>query len=129
MSIDFLGVGWSFPVEIADGGVRLTAYESSVRQSIWTILSTAHGERVMRPDFGSGLSQLVFAPNNAATASLAAYEVRLALEVWERRIELLALDVRPASNGAVLEIHLLYRILRTNSRYNLVYPFYLQGRA
>ncbi len=127
MSIDFLGVGWSFPVEITDGEACLASYEVSVRQSIWTILSTAHGERVMRPDFGSGLNQLVFAPNNAATASRAAYEVRQALEVWERRIELLELEVRPA--GEVLAIHLVYRILRTNSRYNMVYPFYLQGRS
>lgn len=129
MSIDFLGVGWSFPVEITDGTVRLAAYEQSVRQSIWTILSTARGERVMRPEFGSGLSQLVFAPNNAATASRAAYDVRQALEMWERRIEVLDLTVEPASRGEVLEIHLLYRILRTNSRYNMVYPFFLQGRV
>ena len=56
MSKPFLGVGWSFPVAAAaDHAIQLAEYEESVRQSIWIVLGTAKGERVMRPDFGCGI--------------------------------------------------------------------------
>jgi phage baseplate assembly protein W len=126
MSTEFLGVGWNFPVRVDKGSVRMAAYEESIRQSIWIILSTSRGERAMRPEFGCGLNDLVFALNNAATVGQAAYEVRHALELWERRIELLGIVVNSAGRGEILEIHIEYRILSTNSRYNLVYPFYLK---
>ena len=69
----FLGVGWQFPVELDANKQRFAPaeYEESVRQSILIILSTAKGERVMRPDFGCGIHDLVFAPNNATTQGLA----------------------------------------------------------
>ncbi len=123
---DFLGVGWNFPVEIIDGRVRLAEYEESVRQSIWTILSTSQGERVMRPDFGCGLSDLVFSLNNASTAGRVAFEVRHALDQWERRVETLSVKVSNTSRPEVLEIHLECSIFRTNTRLNMVYPFYLR---
>lgn len=128
MPAEFLGVGWSFPLEVQDGKVRMAEFEESVRQSIWTILSTSRGERVMRPEFGCGLSDLVFSLNNAATAGLAAYEVRHALDLWEPRIETTSVAVTSGGIGEFLEIYIEYRILRTNSRYNLVYPFYLRRR-
>ena len=130
MPAEFLGVGWSFPVEVDQGSARMAAYEESVRQSIWIILGTSRGERVMRPDFGCGLNDLVFSLNNASTAGMVAYEVRHALELWERRMELLTVNVTSAGRGEILEIHIEYRIPKTNSRYNLVYPFYLsRGEA
>ena len=65
----FLGVGWSFPVDLQDSGaIRVAAYEESVRQAIWIILGTSKGERVMRPDFGCGIYDLVFEVNSASTA-------------------------------------------------------------
>jgi phage baseplate assembly protein W len=123
---NFLGVGWNFPIEIIDGRVRLAEYEESVRQSIWTILSTSQGERVMRPDFGCGLSDLVFSLNNASTAGRVAFEVRHALDQWEPRVETLSVKVSNTSRPEVLEIHLECRIFRTNTRLNMVYPFYLR---
>src|SRR5215831_17931315 len=84
----FLGVGWSFPVspQPPSGEVSLAAYEEDIRQAILLILETNLGERVMRPDFGSGLRELVFQPLNTATIALAKYQVEQTLVTWEPRI-------------------------------------------
>jgi phage baseplate assembly protein W len=129
MAAEFLGVGWGFPVRIAGGRVELAAHEDSIRQSIRIILETARGERVMRPDFGSGLNERVFAVNDASTRGLVADDVREALLRWEPRIDVL--DVTVTAAGAteeVLRIGIEYRVRATDSRFNLVYPFYL-GRS
>lgn len=105
----------------------LAEYEESIRQSIRIILSTAKGERVMRPDFGCGIHELVFAPNSAATRGMAESHVSKALLLWEPRIEVL--EVRARAAGAQeeeLEICIAYRVLSSDSRFNLVYPFYLE---
>ncbi|NTU80837.1 MAG: GPW/gp25 family protein [Chloroflexales bacterium] len=124
----FLGVGWAFPLALDQRGqVVAASYESLVRQSIWLILATAPGERMMRPDFGCGLHRLLFRSDTAAVAGIAASEVRQALVRWEPRIELL--DVRAAPDPAqpsYLLIVVDYLVRRTNSRFNLVYPFYLE---
>lgn len=126
---DFLGLGWNFPIGIdTDGHVKLAADgEEGIRQSIWTILGTSPGERVMRPDFGCGIYDLVFGVNNAATASAVAGAVRDALTTWEPRIDVL--DVYAAadpSRPGLLVIEINYQVRSTNSRFNLVYPFYLE---
>src|SRR5689334_7863694 len=72
----FLGWGWAFPVEeTPQGDIAMTAYEEDVRQAIRIILSTNHGERVMRPDFGAGLRALLFEPLSQTTLSLAQHYV------------------------------------------------------
>jgi Bacteriophage baseplate protein W len=128
----FLGVGWQFPVgtdaqDEAQQRFALAAYEESIRQSIRIILSTAKGERVMRPDFGCAIHELVFAPNDAATGSMAEHFVREALLLWEPRIEVL--QVQAVAFGAQeeeLRISVDYRVRTTDNRFNLVYPFYLE---
>ena len=134
MSTDFLGVGWAFPVRIdADGEVAVSSYEENIKESIRIILGTAKGERQMRPDFGCGIHELVFARNNLATAGMAAYHVEQALIRWEPRIELIKVSAKPdrektsGSSGTSerLIISIEYRIIATNSIFNLVYPFYL----
>ena len=127
---DFLGVGWSFPVGVDDDGqVRLSAYEESIREAITIILGTSKGERVMRPEFGCGLNDLVFSTNSASTIGRVAYEVRQALERWEPRFELLSVDVRNGDAPEVLQISIECRVVRTNTRFNMVYPFYLRMRG
>jgi uncharacterized protein len=126
----FLGVGWSYPVRVdGSGGVSLeTQHEEKIRQAIWIILATARGERVMRPDFGCGIHDLVFAVNSAGTAGRVAGEVREALVQWEPRIDLLDVKARADGQaGARLLIEIDYRVRSTNNRFNLVYPFYLEG--
>jgi len=124
----FLGVGLGWPVgATAKGGLQRAEYEESVRQSIWLILSTARGERVMRPDFGCGLHEFVFSMNTASTAGRVAAEVRDALLRFETRIDVRNVEVKPSGEGEVLLISIDYEVRATNTAFNLVYPFYLQG--
>ncbi|MDT7578849.1 MAG: uncharacterized protein QOK35_109 [Pseudonocardiales bacterium] len=128
---DFLGRGWSFPVVVdGDGRIAMTGADDSIRQSIWSILGTAPGERVMRPDFGCPLQDLVFAVNDDATAAEVAAAVREALAIWEPRVDVIDVVATPgATTGPdapeVLLIAVDYEVRATNSRFNLVYPFYL----
>jgi phage baseplate assembly protein W len=126
---DFLGLGWNFPVGLDVGGqIEPTPDgDTSIRQSIWTILSTSPGERVMRPGFGCGLNDLVFGVNNAATATAVTRVVREALATWEPRIDVLDVYAAPdPSRSDVLVIEINYQVRATNSRSNLVYPFFLE---
>lgn len=124
----FLGAGWSFPTQIdAEGRVVLASYEESIRQAIWLILSTAPGERAMRPDFGCGIHDLVFAPNSPGTAGQVMGEVRSALVRWEPRIDILEVAAAPdPTRPNLLMILITYQVRSTNNRFNLVYPFYLE---
>jgi len=124
---EFLGVGWTFPVQCeTQGEIVLSRYEKDVQEAIQIILSTAPGERLMRPDFGCGIHELVFAPNNTRTAGLVHFYVEEALTRWEPRIELQTVQVQAdPGNPALLLVHINYRVRATDSRYNLVYPFYL----
>lgn len=128
MNDDFLGVGWQFQVDVdMSGQIAMAGHEESIRQSIWMILGTAPGERLMRPDFGCGIHDLVFAVNSAGTAGQVASLVRQALVRWEPRIDVL--NVHATSDSAdptLLLIEIEYQIRTTNSRFNLVYPFYLE---
>ena len=138
MDADFLGSGWAFPVRIKkDGAIAPSQYEDNIKESIQIILGTAKGERQMRPDFGCGIHELVFALNNTATAGMAAYHVEQALIRWEPRIELLKVEAFPdreKTGGASvpserLLITVEYRVISTNTIFNLVYPFYLTEGA
>jgi phage baseplate assembly protein W len=124
-----IGAGWSLPVARTEpaGRLAMAADEDSVRQSIFIILSTAKGERLMRPDFGCGLHDYVFAVNDRATQAAAAFEVREALLRWEPRIDLLEVEAESAGSAAeVLLLSITYRVRSTDNRFNLVYPFYLE---
>jgi len=127
MDNELLGTGWAFPVALDEHGqVRMTGGEEGVRQSIWTILGTSPGERLMQPDFGCGLHDLVFGVNSVGTANAVAGAVRDALATWEPRIDVLDVFAAPdPSDPEVLLIEIDYQVRATNSRFNLVYPFYL----
>jgi Bacteriophage baseplate protein W len=127
---DFLGVGLGFPMQLDSSGAIATAqYEESVRQSIWIILSTSPGERVMRPDFGCGIYDLVFEVNSASTSGKVAQAVRDALLLQEPRIDVLNVQVESQSYGATILIDIQYQVRATNNVFNLVYPFYLERSA
>ena len=129
MERDVVGRGWPFPIRPdRDGRLTFLGEGEKVRQSIWLILSTAPGERQMRPDFGCGVHDLVFAPNTAALRGVVQQQVRDALTRWEQRIDLL--DVRVETDpgeplGNRLLIRVDYRLRSGNAFYNLVYPFYI----
>jgi phage baseplate assembly protein W len=128
MASEFLGVGWASPLQLdTDGQIVMAHYEECVRQAIWMILGTARGERVMRPNFGCGIHDLVFATNSADTAGRIATEVRQALIQWEPRIDIVNVTAaadNTASNRLLIEIE--YTVRATNNQFNLVYPFYLE---
>ena len=122
---DFLGSGWSLPSLIQRAEIDLSYGEQNIRESIWTILATAPGERVMRPTFGCGLHDLVFSLANAATLGRVRKLVWDALVLWEPRIDVTDVDVETKGRGEVLLINIHYRVRTTNNFFNLVYPFYL----
>jgi len=125
---DFLGKGIKSPVGIKEGKIATSSGEELIRESIMIILGTAKGERVMRPDFGCDIYELVFAPNNTSTATLISVYVKEALLKWEPRIEVLNVTVEPdKEDGNKLNINIDYLIKTTNTKKNLVYPFYLRG--
>lgn len=129
MGQEFLGVGWAYPVDLEKGGdeIALARHENDVKQAILIILKTAPGERVMRPDFGCGIHNYVFEPNNTHTAGMVRFHVEEALSRWEPRIKDLKVTVAPDSaRPEVLLIDIDYTIRATDSRFNLVYPFYLE---
>jgi len=125
---DFLGKGWAFPVNAGGtGGVSSSSYERDIEESVRVIIGTAFGERVMRPDFGCGIHDLVFAPNNAGTRQLVIHHVKEALYTWEPRVINVEVDAQSdPGNPAMILVDLSYEVRATNSKFNLVYPFYLE---
>jgi len=123
----FLGSGWGFPVQAPEGVLAQAAYDESVRQAIWIILGTARGERLMRPDFGCGIHELVFERNTAATAGKVTEAVRDALLSFEPRIDLLDVQVAAQDAGSVMQVSIEFKVRATNNAFNLVFPFYLES--
>jgi phage baseplate assembly protein W len=128
MAREFEGRGWRFPISLDDAGAIAEAREEDkVRQSIEIILRTAPGERVMRPDFGCGIHDLVFDTVSGAMVGRVATVVASALATWEPRIDVLNINPQQDTEDPTrLLIEINYRLRSSNSRFNLVFPFYVQ---
>jgi uncharacterized protein len=126
-----LGSGWKFPPQVnSTGGIASAAWERRVEESIYLILGTSKGERLMLPDFGCGIHDLVFEPNNESTLVAVESEVRQALVSFEPRIDVLAVDVESAAEQPnLLLIRINYQIRSSQATGNLVYPFYIREGA
>ncbi len=127
MAGEFIGSGWAFPLRTtATGGIALVSGEKEIEEAITLILSTSFGERPMRPEFGCGIHDYVFASADATTAGLISYEVKRSLARWEPRIEVtdVIISLDQANNG-ILYIDIKYAIKGTNDPRNLVFPFYM----
>lgn len=123
---DFLGAGWAFPIAVQGARFAMRSDDDLIQQSILLILQTSKGERVMEPEFGCDLQQMVFEANNDQAIHLAEYAVRDALQRWEPRIRVVAVTASTnASDPNQLLIRVDYIVRSLNSRRNLVYPFYL----
>ena len=126
MSSDFLGVGWAFPIGVdARGRIGLARQVTDIEQAIMMILLTPKGQRVMRPEFGCQIHDLIFAPNDANTWGMAEYYVEEALRFWEPRITVMTVTARPSEgNNERMDVHVDYRVKATLDKRTLVYPFY-----
>jgi phage baseplate assembly protein W len=124
----FLGVGWKFPIDVdRRKGIAMSQFEENIEESILIILGTALGERVMRPDFGCGIHDLIFAPNNSNTHGLIIYHVKEALMKWEPRIQALTVDADVDERElSKVYVKVEYQVIATNNVYNIVYPFFMQ---
>jgi phage baseplate assembly protein W len=131
VNTDFRGGGWGFPIRPGpDGALSLVGQEETVQRGIRLVLSTAPGERLMRPDFGCGIHDLVFEANTAALRGVVQAKVRDALVRWEPRIDVIDVRAETAPDDpAQLLIRIDYRIRANNALFNLVYPFFLTEGA
>jgi uncharacterized protein len=126
----FIGRGLSWPMRVDHtGSIALSSGVDDLEGAIRVVLSTAPGERLMRPQFGCRIWDLLFEPINANTLGLMAFAVREAVSQWETRVQVENVDVQPdpQREGSVL-IHIDYQVRATNDRRNLVYPFYVIPR-
>ncbi|BAZ01004.1 hypothetical protein NIES37_50020 [Tolypothrix tenuis PCC 7101] len=125
----FLGTGWGFPPQFnkMSRSVRLVSAEEDINESLKILLTTSLGERVMQPTYGCNLEDLLFEPLSPTVASNIKELVRIAIVYHEPRIRLERLDLNLDDQlQGVINITVDYIIITTNSRFNFVYPFYLQ---
>ena len=125
---DFLGRGWSFPPSFSkwSGGVALVEDAEDIRQSLHILFGTTKGERVMLPDYGCDLHRFVFRRINTGLFTELKDVVSNAIIRWEARIDLLGVTVTADTDvPGRIEIGVDFRVRRTNSSGNFVYPFYL----
>jgi phage baseplate assembly protein W len=129
MQLDFLGRGWSFPPDFTGPapGVAMLEAEADIHSSLQILLGTVPGERIMQPLYGCNLSELVFENLDTRMKTLMADKVESAILYFEPRVNLekVTLDDSRITEGVVL-IEVVYAVKTTNSRFNLVYPYYIQ---
>jgi len=126
--IPFLGRGWGFPPEFSKStsSVKMIADEEDVRSSLEVLLCTSIGERIMQPTYGCDLKKLLFEPLDTALQAYIRDLIKTAILYHEPRIRLDDVTLTTVPDEGRLDIRLDYTIRTTNSRYNFVYPFYLQ---
>jgi hypothetical protein len=127
MSAAFKGNGWTFPLRPdLGGGLGYTAGDANIEQSLLLLLRTVQRERVMRPDFGTRARDLVFAPGSVQNLRLLETTVREAIRDFEPRVlvERVLAELDPRDE-TVAVVDVAYRVRQTNTRDNLVFPYYL----
>jgi hypothetical protein len=124
----YVGTGWSFPpcFNNLQGGVNMVTGYTDINESLWILLNTAKGERVMLTGYGCDLRQRLFQPMNSSNIAIIKDTVQRAINLYESRIAVNVINVLTdqLANG-VLMITIDYTLRTTNSRYNVVFPFYI----
>jgi phage baseplate assembly protein W len=128
MNRNLLGKGWAFPIRPdIQGSIKFSQYEKSIQESIRIILNTTPGERLMHPDFGCKINEMIFAPNTPQFITLAEHYVKEAIIRWEPRVILKEVTGElDSDNPVMVNIHIHYEIRSVNTFFNMVYPFYLE---
>ncbi|SES70659.1 hypothetical protein SAMN05216326_10290 [Nitrosomonas marina] len=125
----FLGTGWAFPPQFnINGRVKRVSAEEDIRESLYILLSTHPGERIMQPTYGCGLKAHVFEEIDETEVTVITDLVRRAILFFEPRVIVERIDVdseneNDRANG-LIQIHITYIVRSTNNRHNIVYPFY-----
>ncbi|MCA9735655.1 MAG: GPW/gp25 family protein [Deferribacteres bacterium] len=124
----FLGTGWDFPpaFDKTRNSVAMVSDEQDINSSLQVLLSTAIGERIMQPEYGCDLRDFLFEPLDTALRAYIKDLILNAILYNEPRIELNEVSLITKNEEGILEIALEYTIRMTNSRYNFVFPFYLE---
>ncbi|MCF6331940.1 MAG: GPW/gp25 family protein [Draconibacterium sp.] len=123
----FLGRGWGFPPEFSRGtkAVKMLEDEADIKSSLEILLSTRLGERIMVPAYGCNLDELLFKPLNLTLKTFVVDLIKTAILYHEPRIDVNKIDIDPTNElEGVLLVNIDYTIRTTNSRKNMVYPFY-----
>lgn len=132
MDSSFLGCGWTFPPVFHAGGreVEMAVGEEDIRQSLALLLSTRLGERILMPDFGSNMDHMVFGEVNQRLVTQMSEAISDAILQYEPRITLEKVEVNTDRiNEGVLAVNISYIIKVVNSRFNMIYPFYINETA
>lgn len=121
----YLGRGWAWPVSFQEevAQVALAENEEDIRQSLIILLNTSIGERVLRPEYGANMEDLLFESLNVTTATLISNRIKRAILFHEPRIRVIQVDLRPDYQAGRIDVLVEYLILATNNRRNLVYPY------
>lgn len=125
----FLGTGWSFPPTFSriNNSVKMVSDGQDIQESVWVLLSTSLGERVMVPGYGAMIWSAVFQTVTFSLITQLKDFIRTAILTWESRIDVDEISIEPdASVDGVLLIEVQYTIRQTNTRSNLVFPFHIQ---
>ncbi|WP_179412975.1 GPW/gp25 family protein [Mucilaginibacter sp. E4BP6] len=128
----FLGTGWSFPPTFTKSTdmVQMVSNVQDIEQSLLIILSTIPGERLMRPEFGCDLKRLVFEINDSTLIANFNHIIYHALLNFEPRVNFIeAIIINRDELDGVLQVQVNFEIITTNTRHNIVFPFYLQGEG
>ncbi len=126
-NMPFLGIGWGFPPTFGKNikSVEMISDEVDINSSLEILLSTDLGERIMQPTYGCDLRRLLFEPLDTSLKAYIKNLIKTAILYFEPRIRLEKISLEAKPNHGIIEITLEYTIRTTNSRYNFVYPFYL----
>lgn len=121
----FLGRGWAFPVTFLreSSQVSLVENEEDIRQSLIILLNTTIGERVLRPEYGANMEDLLFEALNVTTATMITNRIKRAILFHEPRVKVEEIDMKPDFQEGRVEVLISYFIISTNNRQNLVYPY------
>ena len=125
----FLGRGWSFPPSFLDHSesLEMVEEEEDIKQSLYLLISTIPGERIMKPKYGCDLHKIVFKQLTSATRSEIIDMVSIAILRYEPRITVEEIQVEMSNEDyGMISITVIYEIRKTNSRDNIVYPFYFK---
>ena len=123
----FLGRGWSFPPTFTrgDNGVDMVDEVEDIKQSLIILLSTIKGERIMQPDYGANMEELLFEPLNVSFAKRMSVKIERAILFYEPRIKTDDINFNQDNENGLVEVRIDYTIIATNNRRNIVYPYYI----